>query len=157
MDLESRLMLFYLGTSRVASEIASKVVANLPNKQAVLHRMSQMVRQALSILNSQQDLEAFGRLLHEAWMLKRELSSAVTNSAVDHVYEIAINHGALGGKLLGAGSTGFMVFYVPPEKQHSVKEAFSTYLHVPFKFENEGSSLIYYAANDLAGMTHPTV
>lgn len=147
-ELESRLLLFYTGTSRVASEIAANIIANFQNRQAVLHQMRCMVDQALSILNSHENLDSFGKLLHENWMLKRELSSEVTTPLIDDIYKTAIENGALGGKLLGAGNTGFIVFYVPPEKQASVKQALSAYLHVPFKFENEGSTLIYYNPND---------
>lgn len=144
VELESKLMLFYTGTSRFSSEIASKVIANLDKKQDVLRQMRQMVDEAASILNSQDSFDGFGKLLHEAWMLKRDLSPGVTSSQVDSIYEAAINSGALGGKLLGAGGAGFMVFYVPIEKQKSVKQALSQLLWVPFTFEREGSTIIYY-------------
>jgi D-glycero-alpha-D-manno-heptose-7-phosphate kinase len=147
-ELEARLLLLYLGTSRVSSEIASKLIENFANRQAALRRMHRMVDQALSILANQSSLDDFGRLLHEAWMLKRELSTAVSTPLVDQVYETATKHGALGGKLLGAGGTGFMVFYVPPDSQASVRQALSAYLHVPFKFENAGSTLIYCQPDD---------
>lgn len=146
-ELQSRLLLFYTGTSRLASEVAAAVVANLQRKRAELRRMRAMVDQAISILNSSGNLDEFGRLLHESWLLKRDLSSAVTCSSVDKVYQLAMENGALGGKLLGAGGTGFMVFYVQPEKQSDVVRALSTCLHIPFKFENEGSALIYYGLN----------
>ncbi|MGA7937736.1 MAG: hypothetical protein WCA35_29580 [Kovacikia sp.] len=144
MELESRLMLCYTGMSRFSSEIASKVIANLDAKQTVLHQMHQMVDTALKILNGQEDLDGFGRLLHQAWMLKRELSQVITNSRIDEIYKTAISHGALGGKLLGAGSAGFMVFYVPPDKQATVQQALSQLLWVPFGFDREGSTIIYY-------------
>jgi len=142
--LESRLMLFYTGTSRLSTEIAATVVANLESKQTLLRQMRQMVDEALLILSSRDSLDAFGKLLHEAWMLKRALSSVVTNAKIDDIYETALRHGALGGKLLGAGSTGFMVFYVPPEHQTSVRQALSSLLWVPFAFDREGSTIIYY-------------
>ncbi len=144
LELESHLMLFYTGTSRFSSEIASKVIANLDRKQSVLRQMHQMVDEAVSILNSQESLDTFGKLLHEAWLLKRDLSPGVTSSQVDTIYETAINNGAMGGKLLGAGGAGFMVFYVPAEKQEAVKQALSQLLWVPFAFEREGSTIIYY-------------
>jgi D-glycero-alpha-D-manno-heptose-7-phosphate kinase len=143
-ELESRLMLCYTGMSRFSSEVASKVVANLDAKQVVLRQMRQMVDTALKILNGQEDLDAFGSLLHQAWMLKRELSQVITNSRIDEIYETAMSHGALGGKLLGAGSAGFMVFYVLPEKQAAVQQALSQLLWVPFAFDREGSTIIYY-------------
>ena len=143
--LESRLMLFYLGTSRTASDIAAQIIANMDNKQAELRQLTGLVEQAVAILNSSTSLDDFGALLHEAWLLKRDLSHGISNSTVDYCYETAMSLGALGGKLLGAGGTGFMMFYVPPEKQPALMQSFSGFLHVPFKFESEGSTLIYYA------------
>jgi D-glycero-alpha-D-manno-heptose-7-phosphate kinase len=145
LELQSRLLLFYSGSTRLATGVAADVIANFHYKQAELRQMRSMVDQALSILDGCSSLDDFGRLLHQTWMLKRELSGMVSNSSVDGIYETAIKHGALGGKLLGAGGTGFMVFYVPPEKQADVLQALSAYLHVPFTFENEGSTLVYYS------------
>jgi D-glycero-alpha-D-manno-heptose-7-phosphate kinase len=147
-ELQSRLLLFYNGTSRSASEIAADVVANLQSKRDVLRRMRSFVDEAVSLLNGNGNLDDFGRLLHENWELKRQQSKLITNSLVDSIYQTAIEHGALGGKLLGAGGAGFMVFYVPLEKQREVIQALSGYLHVPFKFETEGSTLIYYGVNN---------
>jgi len=145
LELQSRLLLFYTGSSRLASEVAADVIANLDRKRMELRQMRTMVDQALSIINDDKaSLDDFGQLLHETWMLKRELSTAVTNTVINSVYQTAMEHGALGGKLLGAGGTGFMVFYVPPEKQSNVIRALSSFLHVPFAFENEGSTIIYY-------------
>jgi D-glycero-alpha-D-manno-heptose-7-phosphate kinase len=81
-------------------------------------------------------------------MMKRELSKDVSNSTVDRVYETAVANGSLGGKLLGAGGTGFMLFFVPLEKREAVRQSLSPFIHVPFRFEREGSSLIYYGTND---------
>lgn len=147
-ELQSQLLLFYTGASRSASEIAGDVVANLGNKRDVLREMRSLVDEAVSILNGNGKLDDFGRLLHENWKLKCNQSKLVTNSLVDHIYQTAIEHGALGGKLLGAGSSGFMVFYVPLERQSHVIQALSGYLQVPFKFETEGSTLIYYGINN---------
>ena len=146
-ELQSRLLLFYTGRSRFASEIAADVIASLQSKREVLHQMRSLVDQAVSLLNGDGGLDDFGRLLHETWMLKCKQSKLVTNPLVDGIYQTAIEHGALGGKLLGAGASGFMVFYVPPEKQQCVIQALSGYLHVPFKFETAGSSIIYYGSN----------
>lgn len=144
LELQSRLLLFYSGTSRFASDVAIDVVANLQNKRDVLQQMCSLVDKAVSALNSNDNLDDFGQLLHETWVLKCQQSKLITNPVVDSIYQTAIEHGALGGKLLGAGASGFMVFYVPPEKQLSVIQSLSSYLHVPFKFEAEGSKLIYY-------------
>lgn len=145
-ELQSSLLLVYMGTNRLASRIAADIIANLRKKEASLHAMRRMVDQAVSILNGPGSLDDFGRLLHEMWMLKRELSPLVTNAAIDRVYQTALAHGAVGGKLLGAGGTGFMMFYVPPERQPEVLDALAGYLHVPFQFETEGSTLMHYGS-----------
>lgn len=147
-ELQRRLLLFYLGSSRLASVIAGDVVANLKARRDDLRRMRRMVDEALAMLNDGGDLDGFGRLLGEGWMRKRRLSRAVSTETVDRVYQTAMDHGALGGKLLGAGGTGFMLFYVPQDRQAEVIESLSTCVHVPFQFESEGSSIIYYAPDD---------
>ena len=143
-DLEQRLMLFYSSTSRLASEIAGEVIANLEQKKDVLCRMRSLVEQGCSLLVNG-DLDDFGRLLYENWMLKRSISKAISNDTIDTIYERAMKSGALGGKLLGAGASGFLLFYVPSEKQQAVKEALHGLIHVPFKLEGEGCSIIYYS------------
>jgi D-glycero-alpha-D-manno-heptose-7-phosphate kinase len=142
--LQDHLLLFYTGTSRLASEVAADVVANLGAKQAVLRRMRAMVDEGIAILCGDGTLDAFGALLHEAWTLKRELSGRIASPTVEEVYQQAIRNGALGGKLLGAGGSGFMVFYVPQRRREAVLRALANYLHVPFAFESEGSRIIYY-------------
>jgi D-glycero-alpha-D-manno-heptose-7-phosphate kinase len=103
-----------------------------------------MVDEALAIVCGDGSLDAFGKLLHESWLLKRSLSPMISNETVDDLYAKAVKHGALGGKLLGAGSSGFLCFFVPPHKQAAVLRALSGYLHVPFAFEDEGSRVIHY-------------
>lgn len=147
--LQSRLLLFYTGTSRSASNIAADVIANLSDKREILRRMRSHVDEALSVLCGTDSLDDFGRLLHKTWMLKKQQSELVTNSLVDNIYQTAMAHGALGGKLLGAGASGFMVFYVLPEKQSVVIQALSDYLHVPFRFDNEGCKLIHYGNDNI--------
>jgi D-glycero-alpha-D-manno-heptose-7-phosphate kinase len=146
-ELESHLLLFYTGTDRLASEVASHVVANLQAKAASLRTMRAMVDEGVDILSGSRSLDDFGRLLHESWLLKRSISSAVSNTTIDGVYDLAIKHGALGGKLLGAGAAGFMVFYVPLEKKAAVIKGLSNFLHVDFRFEPEGSSIIFYGTS----------
>lgn len=141
-EVQARLMLFYTGTSRLASEVAGEVLAHLGQRTQTLLHMRRLVDRAISILCGQGSLDDFGKLLHEGWMLKRELSPVVSNNAVDCIYQAAIDHGALGGKLLGAGASGFMVFYVPEGKEESVLTGLSRYLHVPFEFESKGSTLL---------------
>ncbi len=144
--LERRLMLFFTGTSRLSSEVAAEVVANLRERESALRRMRAMVDEALALLATDSDLDAFGALLDEGWRLKRSLASRVANETVDEVYRRALKAGALGGKLLGAGGSGFMVFYVPERRQPAVRRALENFLHVPFRFESEGGRVLHYGS-----------
>ncbi len=141
--LQSRLMLYYTGTSRLASEVARTVIQNLGQRTQELRVLREMVDEAESLLAGRADLDGFGKLLHEGWMLKRKLSAAVSNPKVDGIYETALRQGAVGGKLLGAGASGFMLFYVPLERQPAVAAALAGLLRVPFCFEDGGATLIY--------------
>lgn len=144
--LQEHLMLFFTGFARTASEVAGEQIKKTPEKKNELERMSEMVDEAVSILNGNgSDITDFGRLLHESWMIKRSLTDKITNMSIDKIYETAIKAGALGGKLLGAGGGGFILFFVEPEDQPDVKEKLKNLLYVPFKFENLGSQIIYYA------------
>lgn len=155
-ELESHLMLVYLGASRLASDVASKVTANLQNRGTALKRMHRTVDEGASILRSGDSLKPFGELLHEGWVLKQSLAQEVTNSQVDKVYETARAHGAIGGKLMGAGGTGFMMLFAPPERQAEVQEALANYLWVPFSFEHTGSTIIYQD-HELTGRGFPAL
>ena len=143
-ELESNLLLLYTGTSRIASNIAEEKIKAIPNKKDVLHRMREMVDEAIDILNGERDIDQFGRLLDEAWQQKRSLTSRIAPAFVDDIYSTAIKAGALGGKLLGAGGGGFMLFYVPLEKRSAVLSALDQLLMVPIQFENGGSQIIFY-------------
>jgi len=145
-SLQNHLILFFTGSSRNASDIAGELIRKTPEKKKELKTMMGMVEEAISILNgSKGRLIDFGKLLHETWKLKRSLTPSITNSFIDEVYEAGMEAGALGGKLLGAGGGGFILFFVKPELQHNVKEKLQKLLYVPFKFENSGSQIIYYA------------
>ncbi len=144
-----RLMLFYTGTSRIASEIAGDLISKVKTNSDRLHRIRKMVDDAVDLLTDKsRSLDDFGRLLHEAWMEKRELSAQISNSTIDDIYSTARKAGGPGGKLMGAGSSGFMFFYVPQECQDAVRNALHELLHVPFRFESEGSTIIHYRPND---------
>lgn len=147
-ELEPNLMLLYTGTSRLSSEVAGDFIENLEKKTDVLRKMHKMIDQALSILAGQREISEFGSLLNESWELKRSISNKVSNATIDKIYDTAIKNGALGGKLLGAGSSGFMLLFAPPEKQQQIKDALAGYLHVRFKFESEGSTIINYSRRD---------
>jgi len=142
--LQSHIMLFFTGFSRTASVIAQEQVKKTPQKTCELRTMKSMVSEAVKILNSSTDIKRFGKLLDDNWKIKRKLSSKITNSAIDDIYSAAIRAGALGGKLLGAGGGGFMIIFAEPGKQKKIRKKLSKFLHVPFKFENLGSQIIFY-------------
>lgn len=143
-QLEKNLMLFFTGFSRNSSEIAEEQIKKTRYKTKELNQMLWLVDEAEKILkNNKQDLDEFGKLLNETWNLKKSLSSKISNSTIDVIYEKGMSAGALGGKLLGAGGGGFMLFYAPREKQNNIKEELNDLLHVPFKFESQGSTIIY--------------
>jgi D-glycero-alpha-D-manno-heptose-7-phosphate kinase len=119
----------------------------LSKKRDELKAMCELVDEAINILSEAGDLLDFGRLLNETWKLKKSLSDKVSNTFVDHVYEIARKNGAIGGKILGAGGGGFILFFVKPEYRDRLKEALGFILHVPFRFETSGSQIIYYSDN----------
>jgi D-glycero-alpha-D-manno-heptose-7-phosphate kinase len=143
-EFKSHLMLYFTGFSRIASEVAKSQIDNTPNKKRELNFMCQMVDDAVKILNENRPLSDFGKMLHETWLLKKSLTDRISNPEIDNIYERARTAGALGGKLLGAGGGGFMLLFVPPEKQASVREALKDLLEVGFNFEKDGSQIIYY-------------
>ncbi len=147
--LEENLLLVYLGLGRFGSEIQKKVVANLSKKKKHLIRMYNMVDEGIKILNKGDSLDDFGLLLDEAWQNKKELDPIISNEKVDNVYSQAKLNGVLGGKLLGAGQTGFMILYVPKEKRTKVLKYLSKLLVVPFSFSFEGSKIMYNSAKKI--------
>jgi len=142
-DFEDRVLLFYTGVSRFASNIAKKQVSAIPKKISELNEMQKLVDIASDILCNGSDLDDFGKLLGESWKLKRSLESSIAPGFVNDIYTKAIQAGALGGKLLGAGGGGFMIFYAAPEKRQSVLNALSDLLLVPFKIDYQGTELMY--------------
>jgi D-glycero-alpha-D-manno-heptose-7-phosphate kinase len=133
---------FYTGTSRLSTSMAQQFVDNLGAKERNLKSMQAMVPKAAAVLK-RADFETFGKMLHETWMLKRSLTASISTSAIDRIYDDARRSGALGGKLLGAGGSGFMVFVVPPEKHSAVREALSNLISVPVRADFTGSTIIY--------------
>jgi D-glycero-alpha-D-manno-heptose-7-phosphate kinase len=144
--LQQHIVLFFTGYSRIASEVAKDQIEQIPNKKPNLRQMMQFVDEAQAILIDKKDrLDEFGKLLHEQWMLKRDMSSMISTPHVDEIYETGKKAGALGGKLLGAGGGGFMLLFVRPEQQDRVKHALSKLLYVPCRFDSLGSQIIYYS------------
>ena len=143
-ELNSHLMLFYTGIKRTAADVAQTYVNDITNKKRHLRITKDLVKEGLAVLSSGQDLTAFGELMHEAWHVKRSLSDKVSNSEVDHIYQRAIDAGAIGGKLTGAGGGGFMLLFMPPDRHSAVREALSHLINVPFKFDFSGSQIIFF-------------
>jgi len=143
--LVNHCMLFFTGLSRYASEIAGKQIANMDNRVTQLKRMVYLVDEAESILGSStRPVTEIGELLHESWMLKRNLADAVSPPEVDAIYEAAREAGAIGGKLLGAGGGGFMLFFVEPHRQAAVREKLRHLLEVRFDIDHGGSKIVVY-------------
>jgi len=142
-ELNSYLVLFYTGIKRTASSVAQSYVNGIEERRRQLRMMKDLVEESISLLNDSCDLSGFGELLHEAWLAKRSLSSSVSNSDVDQIYQEARSAGAIGGKLIGAGGGGFLLLFVPPWRQQAVRERLETLIHVPFKFEFAGSQIIF--------------
>ena len=143
-QLENHLMLYFTGFSRIASKVAKDQIRNTPQRAKELTLMYQMVDEAIDILKSKRNILEFGKLLNESWQIKKTLSNKISNSEIDKIYKKGLEAGAIGGKLLGAGGGGFMIFFVPPKNQPQVRKVLKGLLEVPFNFESEGSQIIYY-------------
>lgn len=148
-EFQDNLMLFFTGFSRIASEIAKSKIDNIHQRYAELSRMKEMADEAISILQGDGELDEFGELLDMGWQYKKSLSDRVSTLEIDQIYDAAREAGALGGKLLGAGGGGFMLFFVRPENQPRVMERLKNLIHVPFRFENSGSRVVLYQPNGL--------
>lgn len=146
--LNDNLMLFFTGFSRFSSEIQVSTEGAMKDKTAQLLEMYSLVDDAEKILVSKCDLSEFGRLLDHTWKLKRGITSKISTDSIDGLYQTAIKAGALGGKLLGAGGGGFLLFYVEKDKQEQVRKALDNLLYVPFEFENGGTRVIHYTPED---------
>ncbi len=134
----------YTGISRSASEIAKKQIESIPGKSEVMKDIQGMVSEAVKILSGTGDLNDFGHLLHASWQLKKSINEKITTTVVDDMYEAAIRAGAIGGKLLGAGGGGFMIFFAEPGMHQRILDALDDFLLVPFELENAGSHIAFY-------------
>jgi D-glycero-alpha-D-manno-heptose-7-phosphate kinase len=155
--LQQHLALFFTGFSRTASEIAKEQIRVTHQRKHELAAMHEMVNEAEAILtNPSRALDEFGNLLHESWQLKRTLTGNITNAHLDEIYQAGRSAGALGGKLLGAGGGGFMLFFVPPEHRQALRTRLKNLLCVPFGFSNRGSHVVVYEAEELydKALTH---
>jgi len=149
-ELLGSFLLFYTGLSRFASTVAEKQIANLDKRGGHIQRMVEMVDDAEAIIaGDNRSIFELGSLLDEAWALKRDLADGVTNPQIDRIYEAALSAGATGGKLLGAGGGGFMLFQVPPERQAAVQERLDTLISLPLGIDSSGSKIVVYEPNGL--------
>lgn len=141
-SFEDKLMLFHTGYSRLAEDVAKSVVENIEINKIQLMKINSIVDSAIKIIKNG-NMDDIGYLLDETWEQKKQLSKKVSNSFIQECYDAAKQAGALGGKITGAGGGGFLLLYAPIEKQKEIKKTLSKLLHVPFKFENNGSSIIF--------------
>ena len=145
-QLNDNLMMFFTGFTRFSSDVQKANSSSGPkDKNAMLKEMYNLVDDAEKVLTEKTaDLDDFGRLLDHTWKLKRQTGSAVSTNSIDGLYARGIEAGALGGKLLGAGGGGFLVFYVQPEYHENVRKAMNDLMYIPFEFENGGTRVIHY-------------
>ena len=147
-ELNAHLMLFFTGINRTASDVAQSYARDFEGKEQQMQMMTDMVNEGISTLCNGQDLTGVGKLLHESWKAKRDLSPKVSNSRVEEIYDQAMSAGAIGGKLIGAGGGGFMLLFVHPRNHAKVRERLNKLLYVPFKFEFLGSQIIFFDRED---------
>jgi D-glycero-alpha-D-manno-heptose-7-phosphate kinase len=145
--LERKLLIFYTGQQRPAADVLRKIEASIREGTAVQERLARKRDAAIDLYGrlagGDVDLDAVGHLLHDDWLLKRALDDAVSNDGIDELYEAARSAGAIGGKLLGAGGGGFLLFYVPEPAQAAVRQELRSLRELPFRFEPHGSRIVY--------------
>ena len=142
-ELNRHLVMFFTGETRDASSVLTKQRANTSGKLPVLRKMCEIAQQLCEVVTDGRDLNAFGRLLHEGWEAKRSLESSISNPKIDEYYERGLRAGALGGKLLGAGGGGFLLFFCEPCQQKHLREELSDLRELPFSLDPEGSKIVY--------------
>ena len=143
-QLENNILMFYLGGTHSASAILKEQSSNVKSEDKAKIQMKMCdITRVLKEELQKNNVDAMGELLHENWVLKKTLASGISNPLIDETYEIAMNAGALGGKLLGAGGAGFMIFYVPEDKHASVRNSLSHLREMEFRMDNSGASIIH--------------
>lgn len=144
------IMLFFTGFTRFASDFAEEKIKNMNSRKSQLRTIRSMVDSAIDMLiDPKTPVRELGDLLHDSWRLKRELAENVSNPQIDEIYEAGREAGAIGGKLLGAGGGGFMLFLVDPEKREQVRERLKNLIHVSVGFDTDGSKIVLYQPNGL--------
>lgn len=147
-NFQENLLLVFSGLSRKADNVAKEQISKIDLNKLKYEKIYRLVDEAENILRKKRNLDAFGELLNYQWELKKTLSSNITNNKIDEIYNIAIKNGAIGGKLLGAGNGGFMLFYAKKKNHSKILNKLNKYLHVPFRFDYTGSQIIYYSKNN---------
>ncbi len=147
-QLQSHMLLFFTGLSRFSSDIARDKVSNFTNRFQELTQIKEMVDEGMSILqNPSTPIMDLGKLMHESWKLKRSLSVKVSTPKIDEIYEAGIKAGATGGKILGAGGGGFILFFAEPKNHKKILERLKSLVHVAFHFDDVGSKIVVYEPN----------
>ena len=142
--LEANLMLFYTKITRNASDVLESQDKATEDKRSVLGKMRNLVNPLRDVLAGEQDITRFGEILHEGWLLKKSITNDISSSMIDAYYEKALKAGAVGGKLLGAGGGGFLLFYVEPKNQIKVRDALKELFCLDVKLDNGGTRITYY-------------
>lgn len=145
-ELNRRLLAFFTGYTRDARDVLTKQRESTAGKIPVLRRMCGIARELREVLTTGRDLNVFGTLLDEAWRAKRSLTPAISNSEIDQYYERGIQAGALGGKLLGAGGGGFLLFFCEPHNQNRLRSELSGLRELKFALDPQGSKVVYMGA-----------
>ena len=149
-QLNQSIMLFFTGFSRYATDFAQDQIKNMGKRKSQLRTIRSMVDSAIDIiLDPEAPIRELGELLHDSWRLKQELADSVSNPQIEEIYQAGRDAGAIGGKLLGAGGGGFMVFLVEPEQRERVRERLAKLVHVAVGFDNDGSKIVLYQPNGL--------
>lgn len=149
-ELQNNILLYYTGINRIASDVAGKYIHTLGSKKEQQRSIYNLVYQAGNALIDE-NIDRIGELLHQGWIAKKSISPFISSKEVDDIYEIALKAGALGGKLIGAGGGGCVLFYVPREKRSAVRTALSSLVEIPFRFEQNGSEIIFNSQEDKNG------
>jgi D-glycero-alpha-D-manno-heptose-7-phosphate kinase len=142
--LQNNILLLFTGFSRNAHDVATHQIKETHSKTKELLEMQSLTMEALNLLKSESTIDEFGTLLDIQWKIKKSITSEITNTEIDEIYSVGKKNGALGGKLLGAGGGGFMIFYAPQSTHKKIQNALPDKLFVPFRFENTGSQIIYF-------------
>jgi D-glycero-alpha-D-manno-heptose-7-phosphate kinase len=143
LELNRRLIMFFTGMTRPASEVLTRQQANTDQRREHLRSLCAIARELRDVLTLGRDLNAFGGLLHDAWVEKKKIEESISNPDIDEYYERGLKAGALGGKLLGAGGGGFLLFFCEPHRQEALRKELAELEEVPFRFDPQGSKIVY--------------